>query len=744
MEETKKTGTDVQKKDELHFLKSVYKEHSVSVVCDPLGIITEVSDAFCVLSQYSKEELIGTDLIDINSGFEFIDEFDDSWQNLNNGEVWKLELKNTRKDGSFYWTETTIIPYLDGYKEIQYFLVLYNEIGAKKVLEEQISALRIESEIPEGGQPVYNPNILSIVLDRVSDAIIALDREWKFTYMNSMAAVIFNVDQNAVIGKHIWTEYPDGIGQPFYNSYHKAIQDQTYIYIEVYYPPLELWFENHIYPSNDGLTIYFKDITERKKAQQEILKEKNFSDSIINSLPGVFYLYDINGKFVKWNKNFELVSGYNSEEVAKMHPLDFFDLDEKSLLDEKIRDVFNTGQAEIEAYFLLKNKQKIPYFFNGYLVKIDETDYLMGVGINIEEKRKAEIAYLDSTEKYKYLFDNNPAVIIIWDIKSFQIKEVNELAIELYGYTRKEFLEMTVIDLRPHEDNIKIRQFSKNMLSSKEYKVRKVWRHLKKNGELMYMDITSHRIDYNGRKAILSLAKDITEQRIAENNLRESYEDIRRLNAHLHTIREEERTNIAREIHDELGQQLTCLKMDVSWLIKKIDPIDKAKLDKLKDMLSLIDDTVKDIRRISSDLRPGILDDLGLLAALEWQSNEFEKRTGIKCVLKSENAINLLEKHIAIGIFRIFQEALTNITRHAHASTVHANIVQKDKCLYLIIQDDGVGFDVNEVKLKKTLGLTGMRERAHMFNGSIDIKSTTGNGTTLTLVVPIHLEREKK
>lgn len=744
MQETKKTGSESQKMDELHFFKNVLKDHSASVTCDPMGFVTDVSDAYCLLSQYSKDDLIGADLIEINTGFDCLEDFDDAWQNLNKGEVWKVELKNTRKDGTFYWAETTIIPYLNGNNEIHYFLVLYNEIGAKKVLEEQISALRIESEMPEGGQPVYNTNILSTVLDRVSDAIVALDRDWCYTYMNNKAAEIFNVDQKAIIGKHIWTEFPEGIGQPFYKAYHKALQEQTYIYIEEYYPPYNLWFENHIYPSVDGLTIYFKDVTERKKAQQEILKEKNLSDSIINSLPGVFYLYDKNGKFIRWNKNFEIVSGYNSEEVAMMHPLDFFDLDEKVLLDEKIKDVFNTGQAEIEAHFLLKNRQKIPYFFNGYLVNFDGTEYLMGVGINIEDKRKAEIAYLDSTEKYKYLFDNNPAVIIIWDIESFSINEVNEIAIELYGYTREEFMKMTVIDLRPKEDGEKIRKFSQNMMNSSDYKVRKVWRHLKKNGEMMYMDITSHRIDYNGRKAILSLAKDITEQRIAENNLRESYEDIRRLNAHLHTIREEERTYIAREIHDELGQQLTALKMDASWLLKKINPSEKAQLEKLTDMVNLIDDTVKDIRRISSDLRPGILDDLGLLAALEWQCNEFEKRTGITCVLKSENAINLLEKHIAIGIFRIFQEALTNITRHAHASAVHANIVQKDKCLYVIIQDDGVGFNVNEVKLKKTLGLTGMRERAHMFNGSIDIKSTIGNGTTLTLVVPIRLESKKK
>lgn len=740
MEEVKKSGSEAQNIDELHFLKNVFKEHSASVTCDSLGFITDVSEAFCVLSQYSKDELIGADLIDINSGFDFIVDFDDSWQNLNNGNVWKVEIKNTRKDGTYYWAETTFIPYIDSSKEIQYFLVLYNEIGAKKVIEEQVSAFRIESEMPNEGQPVYNPNILSTVLDRVSDAIVALDRDWKYTYMNSKAAEIFNVNQKAIIGKHIWTEFPEGIGQPFYKAYHKALEEQTYIYLEEYYPPYQLWFENHIYPSNDGLTIYFKDVTERKNAQYEILKEKNLSDSIINSLPGVFYLYDKDGKFKRWNKNFEEVSGYSSEEVARMHPLDFFDQKDNKLLAEKINQVFTVGKAEVEADFVLKNKSKIPYFFNGYLVIFDSTEYLMGVGINIEEKRKVEIAYLDSTEKYKYLFDNNPAVIIIWDIESFAINEVNELAVDLYGYTREEFLKMTVIDLRPKEDKAKIRNFSKKMMTNDEYKVRRTWRHLKKNGDVMYMDITSHRIDYNGRKAILSLAKDITEQIVAENNLRESYEDIRRLNAHLQTIREEERTYIAREIHDELGQQLTGLKMDASWLIKKVDPKEITQLEKLTDMINLIDDTVKDIRRISSDLRPGILDDLGLLAALEWQSSEFEKRTGITCVLKSENAINLVEKNIAIGIFRIFQEALTNITRHAHASIVHANIVQKNKCLYFIIQDDGIGFDVKEVKSKKTLGLTGMRERAHMFNGSLNIKSTIGKGTTLTLSVPIILE----
>jgi signal transduction histidine kinase len=250
------------------------------------------------------------------------------------------------------------------------------------------------------------------------------------------------------------------------------------------------------------------------------------------------------------------------------------------------------------------------------------------------------------------------------------------------------------------------------------------------------MDISSHRIDFDNRTAILSLAKDITEQVNAENQLEETTDDVRRLNVHLQSVREEERISIAREIHDELGQQLTGLKMDAAWLTKKINANETEQRERLTSMIALIDDTVKTVRRISSDLRPGILDDLGLIAALEWQCSEFERRTDIRCTFSSDRTEVFLEKNCTIGIFRIYQESLTNVLRHSQATTLTTEISLSDEYFNISIKDNGVGFDLTEAKNKKTFGLTGMKERARMSNCILIIDSKKGVGTSVILNIP--------
>lgn len=348
----------------------------------------------------------------------------------------------------------------------------------------------------------------------------------------------------------------------------------------------------------------------RKLAEEQIIAEKILSESIINSLPGILYLYDQTGKFIRWNKNFEIVSGYSAEEIKNMHPLDFFHVDENQLVQTAIADVFHSGVADITVPFYTKNNKKIPYYFNGRKINLNGTDYLIGMGI------------------------------------------------------------------------------------------------------------------------------DITERVNAEKELQERNKQIQNLSAHIQNIREEERTRIAREIHDELGQQLTGLKMDASWIGKKIEMEDQTLQKKISGMISLIDDTIITVRRIASELRPSILDDLGLIPALEWQSQEFEKRNGIKLYFKNTTIDFNPERELSTTIFRVYQEALTNIIRYAKATEVETIIEEKNKNITLTIKDNGVGFDMNEVKNKNSLGLIGMKERALLFKGDLIVESQKLKGTTITLKIP--------
>jgi signal transduction histidine kinase len=209
----------------------------------------------------------------------------------------------------------------------------------------------------------------------------------------------------------------------------------------------------------------------------------------------------------------------------------------------------------------------------------------------------------------------------------------------------------------------------------------------------------------------------------------------------LRSAREEEGIRIAREIHDELGAALTSLRWDLEEMErinseKNPEPYRAALYGKIRGMFAVIDHTIDVVRRISSELRPSILDDLGLASAVEWQAQQFQSRTGIQCRCEClVDSLNLNTEQ-STAVFRIFQEALTNVLRHAHASCIDVTIEEEASDLLLTIRDDGRGIQNSEMTSPSALGLLGMHERAHLIGGRIEIVGVDGKGTTVTLRVP--------
>ncbi|MFI5129497.1 MAG: HAMP domain-containing protein [Chitinophagales bacterium] len=235
-------------------------------------------------------------------------------------------------------------------------------------------------------------------------------------------------------------------------------------------------------------------------------------------------------------------------------------------------------------------------------------------------------------------------------------------------------------------------------------------------------------------------AKNGLEQKIVETA--EMNEQLRDLSAYLQNVREDERIHIAREMHDELGQVLTGFKMDVSWLRKKLaGSNDPVLIEKLDSMLAVIDESVKFVRKLASELRPSLLDDLGLIPALEWHSQEFEKRYNIKIEFHSNSHDVSVPAIVATGLFRVYQESLTNVARHSNATRVVVNLRVISDEISLLIADNGKGFDASQAN-KKTLGLLGMKERAAMIGGHLEITSEPGRGTTIIMTVK-HMVTER-
>jgi signal transduction histidine kinase len=230
---------------------------------------------------------------------------------------------------------------------------------------------------------------------------------------------------------------------------------------------------------------------------------------------------------------------------------------------------------------------------------------------------------------------------------------------------------------------------------------------------------------------------DITERKNAEKKLRNSHNQLRSLAERLQMIREEERATVAREIHDDLGQALTALKMDIAWMKKNSGMTEEMRASKMDVMLRLTDSTIQTVKRIATELRPGILDDLGLVSAIEWQTKEFQNRSGIECNFEIFVDEFALEDDISIAVFRIFQESLTNIARHSGATKVTVTIKEAGDYLQVEITDNGVGISEKQISSSKSLGIIGMNERVSVFRGKLTISRAAEGGTAVRVYIPV-------
>jgi signal transduction histidine kinase len=223
----------------------------------------------------------------------------------------------------------------------------------------------------------------------------------------------------------------------------------------------------------------------------------------------------------------------------------------------------------------------------------------------------------------------------------------------------------------------------------------------------------------------------------ARSDLQGSFEQLRALAARLQHVREEERTNVAREIHDELGQALTSIKIDLAALVEDLPSGTNPAVARAKAVMQVVDDTIQRVRRISTELRPGVLDDLGLVAAVEWAAGEFQKRTGVKCDVSVPAEDELpMDRDRATALFRILQETLTNVARHATATHVRVRLTNHDHTVALEVRDNGRGIDESRIFGRQSLGILGMKERAVLLGGELVIESTPGAGTTVIVRIP--------
>ncbi|MCW8804295.1 MAG: PAS domain S-box protein [Ignavibacteriaceae bacterium] len=452
-------------------------------------------------------------------------------------------------------------------------------------------------------------------------------------------------------------------------------------------------------------------------------------------------LVDEDGNILLVNDSFCKIFQMDKEELLGKPFSKVYDKDEQEdALKIFQRDIRNNKiKTLFERENTLWNGRKAWFeFSNSFLTLPDEKRITLSIIKEISERKKSEIELRESESKYKMLFNNaNDAVFVtqLSDEKSYgDFIEVNEVACKRLGYTKEEFLQLSPSAIVSQKS---IDDFNFNMVRLlKEKHVIYDIVHRAKDKKLIPVEINSHLFLYNDKLTILSIARDITERKQAEEKLKRSSKLLRELAIHLQSVREEERTMIAQEIHDELGQVLTALKIQVSLLANKLNKNQEPLKEKIKSLSDMIDASVESVQKISSKLRPGILDELGLIAAIEWQAEEFEKLTNIKCSLALPKDELKLERNKTTAIFRIFQEAFTNIARHSGATKVVVTLMNHQSNIYLEIQDNGKGITQDQIKDFKSLGIHGMEERAIVFGGQVYIEGLAGKGTKVKVEIP--------
>ena len=483
-----------------------------------------------------------------------------------------------------------------------------------------------------------------------------------------------------------------------------------------------------------NIVITYEDITDRKRAEAAYKIMAN------NSQAGVYVVQ--NGTFQFVNHNAAKYAGYSADELAGMDSLGLVHPEDREKVIRNSREMLNRRRTAPHEFRIITKDGRIRWIMETVtLIPWGGERAVLGNSMDITEQFEArnKLAELEALEAS--ILEAIPHAVI--GLQDRRIIFANDGVEAVFGWRAKDLIGRSTRVLYQTDEGYEA--IARDLYSVLERKrtFRSEFPCRRKDGTGIECMVSAARIGTQlKQKSIVITYEDITDRKRAEMEIERSREQLRNLSAHLQSVREKERTRIARELHDELGQLLTALNTGLVLLNRRIPENEKGLRDQTASMIELVDMTMQTLKRIYMALRPGMLDHLGLAVAIGWQAGEFEKRTGIRCRVTVDPEDLSLDPDLSTAIFRIFQETLTNIARHAGAARVHVSLTATEEKVVLTVRDNGRGITQEQLAKPNSFGLLGMRERTHYWGGDVRISGKPGKGTLVRVDIPLRKPKD--